>query len=105
MDETDKGERLIRHLNAIMGSGLSLNPKAIRAIGALLQTRQSVIEEQTWGIQPMLNEEELAHHNRRFAKQIKQTYKIVANAQFFHPKYMLATGLSKSEAEAIIKLL
>lgn len=103
----DEAERLIKHLNSSMGQGFTLTAQAIRAVGDLLQTRRSVVEEQTWGIQPMEDVEELEiiNRNRSPERQIKQTYKIVANAQFFHPKYMLATGLSKEEAEALIKLL
>ena len=103
----DEAERLLRHLNAGMASGFTVSPKAITAIGDLLKNRQSVVSEQTWGIQPVLNVEELEKHNRvRPAnRHIKQTYKVVANAQFFHPKFMVATGLTKEEAEALIKLL
>lgn len=102
----DDAEKLIRHLNASMGNGFTLTPKAIHAIGDLLQTRKSVVEEQTWGIQPIHNQEQLELFNKRRAHNpMKQEYKVVANAQFFHPKYMIATGLSKEEAEALIKLL
>lgn len=103
----DEAERLIKHLNASMGNGFTLTPKAIHAIGDLLQTRKSIVEEQTWGIQPVNDAKELERYNRTKPpeRQMKQTYKVVANAQFFHPDYMIATGLSKEEAEALIKLL
>lgn len=102
----DEAEKLIRHLNASMGNGFTLTPKAMIAIGDLLQCRKSVTEEQTWGIQPAMDVNELERHNKRHPdRQVKQQYKVVANAQFFHPKYMIATGLSKEEAEALIKLL
>jgi hypothetical protein len=102
----DEADRLIKYLNASMGQGFVLTPKAIDAIGDLLQARKSVVEEQTWGIQPINDVEELAYHNKRYPnRQIQQAYKVVANAQFFHPKYMIATGLTKEEAEALIKLL
>jgi hypothetical protein len=103
----DEADRLIRHLNAGMGQGFTLSPKAIHALGDLLKCRKSVVGEQTWGIQPIMNIEELERHNkiRPPERQIKQEYKVVANAQFFHPKYMVATGLTKEEAEALIKLL
>lgn len=103
----DEADRLIKYLNASMGQGFVLTPKAIDAIGDLLQARKSVVEEQTWGIQPAMNVEELERYNkiRPPQAQILQTYKVVANAQFFHPKYMIATGLTKEEAEALIKLL
>ena len=102
----DDAERFIRHLNSTMANGFTLSPKAIRALGDLLQCRTSVNEERTWGIQPIRNIEELEFYNKRYPhRQIQQEYKVVANAQFFHPKYMVATGLTKEEAEALIKLL
>lgn len=102
----DEAERLIRHLNAGMGQGFTITPKAVLAIGDLLKCRKSVVEEQTWGIQPIHNQEQLELFNTRRANNpMKQEYKVVANAQFFHPKYMVATGLTKEEAEALIKLL
>lgn len=103
----DEAERLIKHLNSSMGQGFTLSPKAMHAIGQLLQCRKSVSEEQTWGIQPAMDVNELArvNRNRNEDMKIKQQYKVVANAQFFHPDYMIATGLSKEEAEALIKLL
>ena len=102
----DDVERFIRHLNSTMANGFTLTPKAMLALGDLLQCRTSVNEERTWGIKPIMNVEELEYHNKRYThKQIKQEYKVVANAQFFHPKYMVATGLTKEEAEALIKLL
>ena len=102
----DEAERLIKHLNSSMGQGFTLTQQAMRAVGDLLQTRKSVTEERTWGIQPAMDVNELERHNKRHPNgQIQQVYKGVANAQFFHPKYMIATGLSKEEAEALIKLL
>lgn len=103
----DEAERLIKHLNSSMGQGFTLTPQAIRAIGQLLQSRKSVTEEHTWGIQPAMDVNELARLNRGRSEdmRLKQQYKVVANAQFFHPNYMVATGLSKEEAEALIKLL
>lgn len=101
----DDAEKFIRHLNATMANGFTLTPKAIIALGVLLRCRTSVNDERTWGIKPIMNVEELEYHNKRYTKQIKQEYKVVANAQFFHPKYMVATGLTKEEAEALIKLL
>ena len=103
----DEAQRLINHLNAGMGQGFTLTHKAMDAIGDLLKCRKSVVEEQTWGIQPVNDVEELARYNRTKPpeRQMKQTYKVVANAQFFHAGYMVATGLTKDEAEALIKML
>ena len=102
----DDAEKLIKHLNSSMGQGFTLTQQAMRAVGDLLKNRKSVTEEQTWGIQPIHNQEQLELFNKRRAHNpMKQEYKVVANAQFFHPKYMIATGLSKEEAEALIKLL
>jgi hypothetical protein len=103
----DDAEKLIKHLNSSMGQGFTLTPKAMIAIGDLLQCRKSVTEEQTWGIKPAMDVNELERMNRNRSPDMKiaQQYKVVANAQFFHPKYMIATGLTKEEAEALIKLL
>ena len=59
------------------------------------------------GIQPEMDVVKLEQYNRNKPaySQMKQRYRIVANAQFFHAGYMVATGLTKDEAEALIKML
>ncbi len=109
MDEEDlvRAERFIKQLNVGMSNGFDLTKQTIKAIGDILQCRKSVREERTWGIQPIEDVEQLEIFNRNKPpeRQVKQRYKVVANAQFFHPKYIVATELTKEEAEALIKLL
>lgn len=102
-----EAERLVRHINAALGSGFKITNKTVEAIGCIMKNRNPCRADATWGIKPMSDIEELEKVNARRSpdRQIPQTYKIVANASFFHPKYMVASGLTYEEAEALLKLL
>lgn len=86
----NEDEEFIRTINAMMRSGFGITNRAVEEVGRIMAKREGARTNATWGIR------------YEYGGNIPS---IVANAQFYHPKYMVATGLTLEEAEALIKLL
>lgn len=103
----EEAEKLIKHINAMMESGFGITNRTVEAIGCIMKNRVASRANATWGIKPKQNLDRLREINKARPpdNQYKAEYDIVANASFFHPDYMVASGLTYEEAEAIVKLL